>query len=244
MCTVTFIPKSLDGFMLTSNRDEAPARRAIKPKVYNVNDVELFFPKDEVAGGTWFGLSSKKRLICLLNGGFTAHERKDNYRKSRGEIVTDLLIPEDVLKAIDAYNFNGIEPFTIILVDWRKELHLYELVWDGSISHFSEKTLEPQIWSSSLLYSEEMKKKREVWFAEFIFNNLNPSEAEVLEFHKTAGEGIQETDLIMDRGFVKTKSITQLSKSKFAIFRYEDLQTSEVNEVEMSDQWKIKSDTI
>lgn len=176
-----------------------------------------------------------------MNGGFTAHERKDSYRKSRGEIVTDLLIPEDVLKAIDSYNFNGIEPFTIILVDWKKELLLYELVWDGSISHFSEKPLAPQIWSSSLLYSEEMKKKREVWFSEFIFNNLNPSEAEVLEFHKTAGEGIQETDLIMDRGFVKTKSITQLSKSKFTIFRHEDLQTSEVSQVEISDEWKIKS---
>ena len=244
MCTVTFIPKSLDGFILTSNRDEAPARRAIEPMVYNVNGVELLFPKDEVAGGTWFGLSSKKRLICLLNGGFTAHEREDNYRMSRGSIVTDLLTSEVVLTTLDHYNFNGIEPFTIILVDWKSELVLYELVWDGSISHFSEKPLAPRIWSSSLLYSDEMKKKREAWFSEFIFNNLNPSESELLEFHKTAGEGNKETDLIMDRGFVKTKSITQLSKSKPTTFRYEDLQTSEVNRIEISDDWKIKSDTM
>ncbi len=244
MCTVTFIPKSIDGFILTSNRDEAPARKTIQPMVYNVNGVELLFPKDEVAGGTWFGLSSKKRLICLLNGGFTAHQREDNYRMSRGSIVTDLLTSEDVLAAIDDYSFNGIEPFTIILVDWKKELVLYELVWDGSISHFSEKPLAPRIWSSSLLYSEEMKNKREAWFSEFIFNNLNPSEEELLEFHKTAGEGSKQTDLIIDRGFVKTKSITQLSKSKFATFRHEDLQTSEVNQVEISDHWKIKSETI
>jgi hypothetical protein len=244
MCTVTFIPKSLGGFTLTSNRDEAPSRKAIQPMVYNVNGVELVYPKDEVAGGTWFGLSSKKRLICLLNGGFTAHEREDSYRSSRGSIVLDLLVAEDVLVAIDIYNFNGIEPFTIILVDWGKELVLYELVWDGSISHLSEKPLAPKIWSSSLLYSEEVKKKREAWFSEFIFNNLNPSEAELLEFHKTAGEGSKETDLIMDRGFVKTKSITQLSKLKFATFRYEDLHTSEVNQVEISNHWKIKSKTI
>jgi hypothetical protein len=244
MCTVTFIPKSLDGFTLTSNRDEAPARKTIQPMVHNINGVDLLFPKDEVAGGTWFGLSSEKRLICLLNGGFIAHEREDSYRMSRGSIVLDLLVSEDVLGAIDNYSFNGIEPFTIIVVDWKKELVLYELVWDGSISHFSEKPLAPQIWSSSLLYSDEMKKKREAWFLEFIFNNLNPSEAELLEFHKTAGEGSKETDLIMDRGFVKTKSITQLSKSKFVTFRYEDLQTSEVNQVEISDHWRIKSKII
>jgi hypothetical protein len=244
MCTVTFIPKSLDGFILTSNRDEAPSRRTIQPKVYTVNGVELLFPKDEVAGGTWFGLSSKKRLICLLNGGFTAHEREDSYRMSRGGIVTDLLISEDVLAAIDTYNLDGVEPFTVILVDWKKGLVLFELVWDGSISHLSEKPLAPQIWSSSLLYSEEMKKKRETWFSEFIFNNLNPAEAELLEFHKTAGEGSEDANLIMDRGFVKTKSITQLSKSKFVTFRYEDLETSEVNQVEISDHWEIKSETI
>ena len=240
MCTVTFIPKSLDGFILTSNRDEAPARRTIQPKVYNINGAKLVFPKDEVAGGTWIGLSSKKRLICLLNGGFTAHEREDAYRMSRGSIVTDLLISEDVFTAIDNYNLKGIEPFTIILVDWENDLVLYELVWDGSISHFSEKPLAPQIWSSSLLYSEEMKKKREVWFSEFIFKHLNPNPLELLEFHKTAGEGRKETDLIMDRGFVKTKSVTQVSKSKLINFRYEDLQTSEVNEVEILDHWKIK----
>ena len=158
--------------------------------------------------------------------------------------MTDLLISEDVFEALDTYNFNGVEPFTVILVDWKKDLVLYELVWDGSISHLSEKPLAPQIWSSSLLYSEETKKKREVWFSEFIFNNLNPSETELLEFHKTAGEGSKDVDLIMDRGFVKTKSITQLSKSKFTTFRYEDLQTSEINRVEISGHWKIKSEII
>ena len=244
MCTVTFIPKSLDGFILTSNRDESPVRRAIPPMVYNIKGVKLLFPKDEVAGGTWFGLSSQKRLICLLNGGFTSHKRENNYRMSRGIIVTDLLTSEDVFTTIDTFNFDGIEPFTVILVDWKRELVLYELVWDGSSSHFSEKPLAPQIWSSSLLYSDEMKKKRETWFSDFIFNNLNPSEAELLEFHKSAGEANKETDLIMDRGFVKTKSITQFSKSKTAALRYEDLQTSEVSQVEITDHWRIKSETI
>lgn len=81
MCTVTFIPKSLDGFMLTSNRDEAPARRAIQPKIYKVNDVELFFPKDDVAGGTWFGLSSKKTFNLFIEWGFYCTREKRQLSK-------------------------------------------------------------------------------------------------------------------------------------------------------------------
>ncbi|MBZ0328074.1 MAG: NRDE family protein [Altibacter sp.] len=228
MCTVTFIPKGIEGFVLTSNRDEAPGRNTLAPQIYSINDVELLFPKDEVAGGTWIGASSKNRLICLMNGGFTTHNRKDTYRMSRGVIVTDLLTSEDVIADIELYDFTDIEPFTIIMVEWQKDLRLYELVWDGTTSHFSEKPLAPQIWSSSLLYSEAIKRKRESWFSDFLFEHLNPTEAELLYFHKTAGEGNIETNVIMDRGFVKTKSITQVVKKSKLSMRYEDLQTQEV----------------
>ena len=230
MCTVTFIPQSYSEFVLTSNRDESPNRQTIPPAIYDVDEVALLFPKDEVAGGTWFGVSKQQRLICLLNGGFNAHKRAENYRMSRGLIVTNLLASENAVAEIDAYDFMGIEPFTIIMVDWRKELQLYELVWDGSEKYLTEKPLVPHIWSSSLLYSEEMKKKREAWFSDFIFNNLHPSETDILDFHRMAGEGSSEMDLVMDRGFVKTKSITQYSKSGKSGMRYEDLQTQNVKQ--------------
>lgn len=224
MCTVTFFPKSNHGFILTSNRDEAPSRVTKSPKVYEVSGAKVLFPKDSLAGGTWIGVSDKKRLICLLNGGFTAHERAESYRMSRGIIVTDLLTSENVVKAIDAYNFNKIEPFTIILVEWSTKLQLYELVWDGMTSHFSEKSLEPQIWSSSLLYSEATKKKRTSWFSDFLQKHSDPNEGELLHFHKTAGDGNLQTDIIMDRVFVKTKSITQVVHTSKTSMRYEDLQ--------------------
>ena len=235
MCTVTFVPKSPNGFILISNRDEAPARKTLRPLIYTVNGVQLVYPKDEVAGGTWFGSSSEKRLICLLNGGFKAHKREKSYRVSRGSIVIDLLVAKDIVSEINTYNFIGVEPFTIILVDWSGDLVLYEVVWDGSIVHFAEKPVAPQIWSSSLLYSEETKNKRVSWFSDFISKNSNPSEAALLAFHKTAGEGSKESDLLIDRGFVKTKSITIFSKSKRTTFRYEDLQSSEVYQIEISD---------
>lgn len=225
MCTVTFMPTSSSNFILTSNRDEAPGRETLPPQSYVVGDATLLFPKDAVAGGTWIGTSSKKRLICLLNGGFTAHERAASYRMSRGIIVTDLLTSESFVATVHQYDFQGIEPFTIVCVDWNESLQLFELVWDGNAIHFSEKPLAPHIWSSSLLYTEAMKKKRISWFSDFITRTKAPSEAALLQFHKTAGEGDATLDVIMDRGFVKTKSVTQFSKGRVNTMRYEDLET-------------------
>lgn len=230
MCTVTFIPRGFNDFILTSNRDEAPNRETLPPSTYTINDTQLLFPKDTVAGGTWIGLSEKNRLICLLNGGFTTHERKEKYRMSRGIIVTDLLTSEDALDSINTYDLHDIEPFTIILVDWEKDLKLYELVWDGAKAHLEEKPIAPTIWSSSLLYSEAVKKKRESWFSEFLFKKMRPSEENILDFHKTAGEGDSKTNLIMDRGFVKTKSVTQIQKNaESTSMRYEDIERQTVS---------------
>jgi hypothetical protein len=226
MCTLTFIPKHKNGFILTSNRDEAPGRETLPPQVYEMNATRLLFPKDQLAGGTWIGLSEADRLVCLLNGGFTAHERQPEYRISRGIIVTDLLVAENPVSAIESYNFEGVEPFTIVMLDWTSDLRIYELVWDGALSHFSEKPLAPQIWSSSLLYTASMKKKREDWFSEFLFTEMDPSAASLLNFHRTAGDGDPNTDLLMDRGFVKTKSITQVTMESAVSMRYEDLQNN------------------
>lgn len=234
MCTVTFAPKPNDSFVLTSNRDEAPQRDTAPPKIYSIEGTRVLFPKDELAGGTWIGASEKQRLVCLLNGGFEAHQRRESYKMSRGVIVTHLLQTEDAPDALRLFDYSDIEPFTIILVDWKESLRLYELVWDGAESHFDEKSLAPHIWSSSLLYSSEVKRKRESWFSEFLMDTVNPSEEELLNFHRLAGEGDSETDLIMDRGFVKTKSISQISKKDQDIcFTYEDLQSQHITIVSL-----------
>ena len=230
MCTVSFIPKSNDDFILTSNRDESPYRKTLAPQFYKLNKVQLLFPKDDVAGGTWIGASKQKRLICLLNGGFIAHTPKEKYRMSRGVIVIDLLTAENLETKIKDYDFSDIEPFTIILVDWKEHLKLYELIWDGETIHFNKNPLVPTIWSSSLLYSEKDKKKREYWFSKFLNSNELLTEDNIIHFHKTAGEGNKETNLVMDRVFVKTQSITEFSKKNgICVMRYEDLSNNKIN---------------
>ncbi|NMH88508.1 NRDE family protein [Flavivirga algicola] len=224
MCTVTIIPKANNGFVLTSNRDEAPERISISPDFYIINGVKTLFPKDQVSGGTWVGLSEKNRVICVLNGGFKLHERKLSYRKSRGVVAKDFMIADDIEITIEAYNFLDIEPFTIIVIDWNTDLKFYELVWDGENKYFRQLPNEPKIWSSSTLYSEAMKKERLSWFESFK-NENELNEASLLEFHKTAGRGNEDFGVIIDRGFVKTTSITQVTKKMdSAEMHYENLQ--------------------
>ncbi|HBI40074.1 MAG TPA: hypothetical protein DDY16_03915 [Tenacibaculum sp.] len=131
MCTVTFLPLGDNDFILTSNRDEMPARKTLEPRTYRENGVKLVYPKDQVAGGTWLGVSEKHRLVCLLNGGFKNHQRTSFYKISRGVIVKHLLASNDVIGEIKRISFEEVEPFTIVLLEWSKVLKIYELVWDG-----------------------------------------------------------------------------------------------------------------
>ncbi|MEX0996145.1 MAG: NRDE family protein [Flavobacteriaceae bacterium] len=233
MCTVTFIAKGNDDFILTSNRDELPERKTLPPEVYEEEGVKLVYPKDAVAGGTWIGLSKKNRLINLLNGGFEPHTRKPHYRMSRGLVVKQLLTAEDAVLKIKHFDFEDIEPFTIILVDWSSSLKLYRLVWDGVKKHFKELNLGTHIWSSSPLYSPKMKTKREQWLLDFL-DNKETSAERLLEFHHNAGEGNKEIDLQMDRCFIKTVSITQIVKNKNRVqMTYEDLKSGKINSIEL-----------
>ena len=224
MCTVTLIPLSNNNFVLTSNRDEAPNRDSLAPEFYKYKNEKLLYPKDKVSEGSWIGLGkSNKRLICLLNGGFEIHERQAEYRLSRGIVVKDFLISENIEIAIEDYNLNNIEPFTIVVVEWEKQLKFYELVWDGKQKHFKNLSLKPRIWSSSTLYNNEMRAERQKWFDLFMSKRII-SDYDMFEFHTSAGSGNKDYGVIMDRGFVKTTSVTRVEKlNDSVVMRYYDL---------------------
>jgi len=211
MCTVTIAPTFDNGFILTSNRDEAPDRIPLAPKFYETDACTLLYPKDKTAGGTWVGVSSKNRIICILNGAFSNHKKKDKYRVSRGIIAKDFMTCDHVVNTSETYNLNDVEPFTMVIADWNSSLSFYELIWDGDNKHFQKLPLEPKIWSSSTLYTEVMKKERLSWFKDFCSKNQILPET-LLKFHKTAGKGNISYDVVMDRGHVKTTSITQIEK--------------------------------
>ncbi len=231
MCTVSFIYRGNKDFMLISNRDEAVNRKTISPKEYMENGVSMVFPKDEVAGGTWIGSSSKNRLLCLLNGAFVKHDRKLSYKKSRGIIVKELLEVDDVFTEIHQYDFNEIEPFTLLIVDWDSDLKLIELIWDGVKAQITDLPLEPKIWSSSTLYNSEMKTFRKQWFQEYLSQN-GSSSVVLVYFHEFYGIGDPMLDLKIDRGVLKTVSITMFEKLEEDIkVIYKDLLRDHTSEL-------------
>ncbi|WP_111308570.1 NRDE family protein [Confluentibacter sediminis] len=230
MCTVTIIPKGTNDFVLTSNRDEAPNRTSLSPDFYFEEDVKLLYPKDNMSGGTWIGVSEKNRLVCVLNGAFVCHERQSSYRLSRGIVAKDFLISDAIESTIENYSLENIEPFTMVIADWNNLLRFFELVWDGEQKHFKELPLEPKIWSSSTLYSEAMRHERLQWF-QYFKSDYKLNAESLLLFHKTAGAGNEDYGVVMNRGFVKTTSITQVDKTVDILkMHYENIQNKMVTE--------------
>jgi uncharacterized protein with NRDE domain len=217
MCTVSYLPLGNNDFILTSNRDETPLRNTTPPQKYVENGVELTYPKDELAGGTWIGLSDKKRLVCLLNGGFKIHTRKSSYKISRGVIVKNILSADDSVAYINNFHFSEIEPFTLVLVDWKNGLETYELVWDGTVKHFNKLPQSPKIWSSSTLYTEEMKEMRAVWFSNWLLENDEFNQDKILEFHQNENLGAVDISPKMKREFVETVSVTSVIKTNLDV---------------------------
>lgn len=225
MCTVTIIPIGNNDFVLTTNRDEAPDRVSLVPDFYTIEATKLLFPKDRM-GGTWIGVSENNRVVCVLNGGFVKHERQSSYRKSRGIVANDFMVSNDIVETVEGYNLDDIEPFTIIMADWNTRLKFYELVWDGKYKHFIELPFDSRIWSSSTLYSEGMQRERQQWFENFeALYDLNAGS--LLDFHKNTDVENMDYGVIMNRGFVKTTSVTQVEKQGNAVgMRYENLESN------------------
>lgn len=230
MCTVTYLPLGGNEFILTSSRDVPFTRKkAESPKRYIEDAIEITYPKDGDAGGTWIGTSSKNRLICLLNGGYKNHISKEKYRKSRGIIVKELLKSENISDALTQIDLVDIEPFTLVIVDWNDGLELYEFVWTGEKKQLINIPQVPHIWSSSTLYDDATKNLRQEWFTQWQSGVSEYQQKKIINFHKTAGIGNPEIDVLMKREKGGTVSITSISRKKDKLHLiYEDMFTHEM----------------
>lgn len=207
MCTVTFIA-SKNKVVITSNRDEHISRKAsLKPKVEVINGIKVLYPKDKAAGGTWFAVNEHGSVVVLLNGAFNNHKRTPPYRKSRGQIVLDIISKENSVDEIKGINLQDIEQFTLVL---HQEADLFEFRWDGSQKHWRKlNTSEKHLWSSWTLYNAGAQSMRNQYFSEFTSNNDSPNTKDIVKFHKE-NHGDFENGFIVDRkNGLKTLSITQ-----------------------------------
>lgn len=229
MCTVTYLPTGKNSFILTSNRDESGQRPTEAPTARaQDNGLNLYYPRDTFAGGTWICAAEDDRLVCLLNGAFEKHKHEPPYRKSRGLVVLEFFSHENASLFFDTYDLEGIEPFTLVIYDKGK---LHECRWDGKEQHVSSlSTDEPHIWASATLYPQEVIEKRKKWFAEWLADKEVFRQEGILHFHRFGGEGDVSNDLVMNRfNLVQTVSITSIEKkAEVATMHYHDLMSDEV----------------
>ena len=197
MCTVTYVPTS-SGYFLTSNRDEKNTRAsALLPAKYFKNNVPLIFPKDADAGGTWIVLKENGDSLCLLNGAFESFIDKGTYKTSRGIIVTEIAIAQNLINAFQNILLANTAPFTLIVVNENK---LFECRWDGEKKYCKALDNETtQIWSSATLYDAAQQAKRKKWFELWQKTNAVPTQKDLFNFHTNTGDGNVEDDLIMNR---------------------------------------------
>jgi len=228
MCTVTYIPVGEKKF-ITSSRDEKKVRKkALLPRSYLHDDIRLIYPKDGEAGGSWIALHESGNVAVLLNGGFEKHISNPPYRKSRGLVFLDIIkqtAPANYFLNVDLFL---IEPFTIIIIE---QNNLIQYVWTGDEKYCKElNPLNPHIWSSATLYDKEVRKKREQWFKQWLNKEPGPNQSDILQFHRFAGDGNKETDLVMKRGGIyHTVSITSIElKNETRKICYYDLNSDEI----------------
>lgn len=211
MCTLTYIPRESGQYLLTSNRDEAPGRKAGSIETARRSGERIAFPKDAQAGGTWIATSSGGRTVNLLNGAFTRHQRRPPYKRSRGVMVLDFFDFPDAVAFFQNYDFPGMEPFTLVAVE---NGQLFEFRWDEKDRYlFTHDPERPHLWSSPMLYEAPVRARRQAWFGAWLKGRQDFSREAVLDFHRNAGDGDPRNDVVMNRnGMVQTVSITQIDK--------------------------------
>ena len=218
MCTVSYV-KTAMGVVITSNRDEHVLRSAEFPQTHMLNGKEITYPKDPLAGGTWFAIANQiGRVVVLLNGAETKHQRASSYRKSRGLVLLDLISAEaDVCTNWDLYNLQEIEPFTLVVYENRM---LFQLRWDGFTKTKHELDIsQSYIWSSATLYSPVVRAQRQSWFTQFLKQNTLPIAEDLIQFHRSSPTSDKQANFMMERSAeLKTISITQ------AVIRANQLQ--------------------
>lgn len=238
MCTLTVVKQPNNGWLITMNRDEAVERLEGEPiKTLKNNQLYSWRPVDELAGGSWFGVT-KGRAMALLNryqdaDVFNAKIKNNNLKniqqnpkvvlESRGLLIEELLTCESYLaieQALEAFTLRQFAPFDLWLIDVKQEKPLLRsLSWTGSqwLNRQSELP-ETFFHTSSSVDFEQAKAFRLQAFNALLqsyqnnqatHNTVNISAKNLLNLHQARCDANPSLGFNMQRPGRHTKSICQ-----------------------------------
>jgi len=234
MCTVSFVPSGNNFFFTTSRDEQAERPPSLLPSLYVINGLEVLFPKDPQAGGSWIAVNELGHVAVLLNGALKAHRPEPPYPKSRGLVLLELISHPSSVEIFEQSDFSGIEPFSVILFE---EGQLWSGKWDGKMKWLESLPVhKAQIWSSVTLYDPTAIRMREKWFGDWLSQQHYPGTLDIVRFHQKGGEGDLENGILMNRNNrIYTRSISSIRISpRAASFRYIDLQNGETAELTLA----------
>lgn len=151
MCTLTFAWRLFTDvpLIVAANRDESYNRPSEPPSIMNdTYHPAVLAPRDCRAGGTWMGYNAAGRFVGLTNRWASVtsdadanDETTSDERRSRGQLVTDLLTergPIDpkaaVRTAVTEHTYNG---FNLLIADvgWSTDRDPTAVMfeWDGAL---------------------------------------------------------------------------------------------------------------
>jgi len=226
MCTVTFLP-TLAGPVITSSRDEKYLRPfALPPKTVTHSNLQIMYPVDGLAGGTWIAARNDGQVCVLLNGAFANHTSTGNYAKSRGNMLKEMMLHPNLQTYLQQVPLHNMEPFTLVAFT---NGYLHEYRWDGT-DLFTKQLNEhkPHIWSSATLYTAGAVEKRRGWFTHW-FAKKEMTTENIWQFHQWGGEGDDHDKICMNRiNETRTVSITMVQLANQQVtMRYFDVPNNQ-----------------
>jgi uncharacterized protein with NRDE domain len=212
MCTVTVVPHDL-GVRLLCNRDERRSRiPGVPPQVHELPGQRALFPVDPQGGGTWVGVNDSGLIVALLNLRPGVERRTTAPRRSRGQIVLELLrctSARQAMTAAAALEAELFDAFRAVIVQ-KGELVVATSTGEGPVGSTWQRFEAPVMFTSSSLSDAIVEPARRHLFERMVLQRPIDWLEGQARFHDHQWKHQPEISVRMERPNALTVSRTQV----------------------------------